>query len=123
MSLCQGAASTSSALSKLTNRLNFLKERRSQIASEIQNFDKARITGQAAQNSEGQSSEKSKGADHSAQKDHKSESSSSSGGGSGQNAEWRRRSDGLPSPNLERGKSEVFPNVDKGQKPSRTLSR
>lgn len=34
--------STTSALTKLTNRLNFLKERRSQIANELQNLDKGR---------------------------------------------------------------------------------
>ncbi|GFP92145.1 rho GTPase-activating protein ren1 [Phtheirospermum japonicum] len=38
----EGNNSTTSALSKLTNRLNFLKERRSQIASELQNLDKGR---------------------------------------------------------------------------------
>ncbi|CAA0840473.1 Rho GTPase activation protein (RhoGAP) with PH domain [Striga hermonthica] len=38
----EGNNSTTSALSKLTNRLNFLKERRTQIASELQNLDKAR---------------------------------------------------------------------------------
>lgn len=37
--------STSSALSKLTNRLNFLKERRGQIANELQNMDKGRSSG------------------------------------------------------------------------------
>ncbi|EPS62104.1 hypothetical protein M569_12687, partial [Genlisea aurea] len=34
------SSSTTSALSKLTNRLNFLKERRSQIATELQSMDK-----------------------------------------------------------------------------------
>ncbi|KAK4850583.1 hypothetical protein QYF36_008021 [Acer negundo] len=43
----EGGNSTSSALTKLTNRLNFLKERRSQIASELQNMDKSRGSGQA----------------------------------------------------------------------------
>ncbi|XP_010521049.1 PREDICTED: rho GTPase-activating protein REN1-like [Tarenaya hassleriana] len=38
----KGEGSTTSALSKLTTRLNFLKERRSQIANELQNMDKAR---------------------------------------------------------------------------------
>ncbi|KAH9623569.1 hypothetical protein KSS87_013173, partial [Heliosperma pusillum] len=37
----EGGSSTS-ALSKLTNRLNFLKERRNQIASELQNLDKSK---------------------------------------------------------------------------------
>ncbi|XP_021861394.1 rho GTPase-activating protein REN1 isoform X2 [Spinacia oleracea] len=38
----EGSNSTSSALSKLTTRLNFLKERRTQIASELQSIDKGR---------------------------------------------------------------------------------
>ncbi|XP_010520759.1 PREDICTED: rho GTPase-activating protein REN1 isoform X2 [Tarenaya hassleriana] len=45
--------STTSALSKLTTRLNFLKERRSQIANELQNMDKGRgRSGSPSQNSE-----------------------------------------------------------------------
>ncbi|XP_030455215.2 rho GTPase-activating protein REN1 isoform X1 [Syzygium oleosum] len=38
----EGPNSTTSALSKLTTRLNFLKERRTQIANELQNMDKGR---------------------------------------------------------------------------------
>ncbi|GAB2232249.1 hypothetical protein Drorol1_Dr00011278 [Drosera rotundifolia] len=38
----EGNNSTTSALSKLTTRLNFLKERRNQIASELQNLEKNR---------------------------------------------------------------------------------
>ncbi|KAH8508661.1 hypothetical protein H0E87_010703 [Populus deltoides] len=38
----EGVNSTTSALTRLTTRLNFLKERRSQIANEIQNMDKGR---------------------------------------------------------------------------------
>ncbi|XP_057975106.1 rho GTPase-activating protein REN1 isoform X2 [Malania oleifera] len=41
----EGANSTTSALSKLTTRLNFLKERRTQIANELQNMDKGRGSG------------------------------------------------------------------------------
>nr|CAN78350.1 hypothetical protein VITISV_022837 [Vitis vinifera] len=54
----EGSNSTTSALSKLTTRLNFLKERRTQIANEIQNMDKGRSSSscsssnQAAQNPE-----------------------------------------------------------------------
>lgn len=47
----EGANSTS-ALTKLTTRLNFLKERRTQIANELQGFDKGRGTGQPTQNME-----------------------------------------------------------------------
>lgn len=46
----QGSTTTTSALSKLTMRLNFLKERRSQIANELQNMDKGR-TGQSSPSS------------------------------------------------------------------------
>ncbi|RVW65640.1 Rho GTPase-activating protein REN1 [Vitis vinifera] len=58
ISSLQGSNSTTSALSKLTTRLNFLKERRTQIANEIQNMDKGRSSSsssssnQAAQNPE-----------------------------------------------------------------------
>ncbi|XP_021740332.1 rho GTPase-activating protein REN1-like [Chenopodium quinoa] len=38
----EGSSSTTSALSKLTTRLNFLKERRTQIATELQSIDKCR---------------------------------------------------------------------------------
>lgn len=46
------ANSTPSALSKLTTRLNFLKERRSQITNELQNMDKGRESGLFVQNLE-----------------------------------------------------------------------
>ncbi|XP_030502800.2 rho GTPase-activating protein REN1 [Cannabis sativa] len=48
----EGANSTTSALTKLTTRLNFLKERRSQIATELQNMDKGRVSSQTVQNPE-----------------------------------------------------------------------
>uniref|UniRef100_A0A2N9FKR3 Rho-GAP domain-containing protein n=1 Tax=Fagus sylvatica TaxID=28930 RepID=A0A2N9FKR3_FAGSY len=48
----EGSHSTTSALSKLTTRLNFLKERRSQIANELQNMDKSRGSGHVVQNLE-----------------------------------------------------------------------
>ncbi|KAJ6391434.1 hypothetical protein OIU77_025417 [Salix suchowensis] len=38
----EGLNSTTSALTRLTTRLNFLKERRSQITNELQNMDKGR---------------------------------------------------------------------------------
>lgn len=44
----QGSNSTTSALTKLTTRLNFLKERRTQIANELQTMDKGRGSGQAS---------------------------------------------------------------------------
>lgn len=48
----EGANATTSALSRLTNRLNFLKERRTQIANELQNLDKGRGSGASSQNAE-----------------------------------------------------------------------
>ncbi|XP_024028811.1 rho GTPase-activating protein REN1 [Morus notabilis] len=48
----EGTIYTSSALTKLTTRLNFLKERRSQIANELQNMDKGRGSSQILQNLE-----------------------------------------------------------------------
>lgn len=48
----QGTNSTTSALTKLTTRLNFLKERRSQIANELQNMDRGRGSCQPVQNLE-----------------------------------------------------------------------
>ncbi|KAJ4845925.1 hypothetical protein Tsubulata_008406 [Turnera subulata] len=47
-SLKSEGVSTTSALTKLTTRLNFLKERRTQIANELQNLDKGQGSGQAA---------------------------------------------------------------------------
>lgn len=50
--LLQGSNLTSSALTKLTTRLNFLKERRSQIANELQNMDRGRVSGQSLENTD-----------------------------------------------------------------------
>ncbi|KAL0688305.1 hypothetical protein Bca4012_087982 [Brassica carinata] len=55
---------TTSALSKLTMRLNFLKERRSQIASELSNMDKGKSTGQPSPSSV-QETERGTGSNHS----------------------------------------------------------
>ncbi|PSS17363.1 Rho GTPase-activating protein [Actinidia chinensis var. chinensis] len=128
-----GATSTASALSKLTNRLNFLKERRSQIASELQNMDKGQ-GGPSAQTFErGRGSEYRQlvhgttdgtigfGSSHS---HHNIDT-----GISLQNSD-KGRLEELSAPNLERGKSESFPNMDKGRRsenhplvPPRTYSR
>lgn len=48
----KGEGTNTSALSKLTTRLNFLKERRNQIAAELQNLDKNREPIQSLQPSE-----------------------------------------------------------------------
>lgn len=148
--------STSSALSKLTNRLNFLKERRSQIASELQNIDKGRSSGTSVQSFERASGS---GSRHSVQNpdnvhgtmDKQSVYNSEKGleirsshslqifentervritdSGSHQNFD-RGIMEAQSAPNLERGKSESFPKVDKGRRseghphlPPRTYSR
>ncbi|PON63462.1 Rho GTPase activating protein [Parasponia andersonii] len=48
----EGTNSTTSALTKLTTRLNFMKERRSQIAMELHNMDKGPGSSQIVQNLE-----------------------------------------------------------------------
>lgn len=70
----QGTIYTSSALTKLTTRLNFLKERRSQIANELQNMDKGRGSSQILQNLEtdrgfSQNAEKNQGSEVQASQD------------------------------------------------------
>ncbi|KAF5942660.1 hypothetical protein HYC85_020302 [Camellia sinensis] len=133
----EGANSTSSALSKLTNRLNFLKERRNQIANELQNMDKGRSSKPSAQSNErGRGSESRQSVqnlDSYQEVDGQSGYNSEKGLGldSGQslqkeghhveNMEKHRKSDkgrseGQSTPNLERGKSESFPNADKGRR-------
>ncbi|KAL6983148.1 hypothetical protein U1Q18_016543 [Sarracenia purpurea var. burkii] len=137
----EGAAATSSAMSKLSNRLNFLKERRSQIANELQNLDKGRITGPSSiQNLDkfhridGQSvynSEKGSGLDGSQFLQNAEKLRTLSDGRSPQNIDKGRLEDQF-APNLERGKSESFPKVEKGRRsrseghplvPPRTYSR
>ncbi|CAI9771322.1 unnamed protein product [Fraxinus pennsylvanica] len=131
----EAANYTTSALAKLTNRLNFLKEKRTQIANELQNFDKSRSSGHSIWNfeegegseprhsipiadntpgSEGQSSERCRGSDSSHNEDSQL----------AQNANREKNTEG--NPNLDRGKSESFPTLDKGRSsmvPPRTYSR
>ncbi|KAL6573250.1 hypothetical protein OROHE_001709 [Orobanche hederae] len=118
----EGTNSTTSALSKLTNRLNFLKERRSQIASELQNLDKGRSSCQPVQNLE-----QCTGSEHhhhrfvgnlESKGQHSSENYDSS-----YNNPNARTPEVVPS--VERGKSRSFPAGDKGHSkfPPRTHSR
>ncbi|KAL2489050.1 rho GTPase-activating protein REN1-like [Forsythia ovata] len=131
----EAANHTTSTLAKLTNRLNFLKEKRTQIANELQNLDKSRNSGHSIhkfeqgegseprrsvpnadniQGSEGQSSERHRGTDSIHIQDSQLV----------QNANKARNTEGHP--NLDRGKSESFPTVDKGRStivPPRTYSR
>ncbi|KAL1817632.1 hypothetical protein ACET3Z_020206 [Daucus carota] len=116
----ESGTSSNNALSKLTNRLNFLKEKRTQI-SEVQHSEKGRSHsykgrshGHPSQNSESHSSEISKGSDH-----HHTVQNSEKGA-STEGSDRDKRSDTHAS-HLERGKSE---NMDKVRAaPSRTMSR
>ncbi|XP_073053054.1 rho GTPase-activating protein REN1-like isoform X2 [Primulina eburnea] len=123
----EGANSTTSALSKLTNRLNFLKERRSQIATELRNLDKGENSSQPIQNlghsggSENrQSHQNSK--EQSLEKIQELENFESSHKSDDQNDRGTKLE---VFPNLDRGKSESFPVDDKVQSrvPPRTYSR
>ncbi|XP_073046452.1 rho GTPase-activating protein REN1 isoform X3 [Primulina eburnea] len=123
----EGTNSTTSALSKLTNRLNFLKERRSQIATELRNLDKGENSSQPIQNL-GQSG----GSEHchcnqdskeqSLEKIQDLENFESSHKSGDQNDRGTRLE---VFPNLDRGKSESFPVDDKVRTriPPRTYSR
>ncbi|XP_075511787.1 rho GTPase-activating protein REN1-like isoform X8 [Primulina tabacum] len=123
----EGNNSTTSALSKLTNRLNFLKERRSQIATELRNLDKGENSSQPIQNL-GQSG----GSEHChSNQDSKEQSSEKikelenfeSSHKSGDQNDRGTRLEVFP--NLDRGKSESFPVDDKVRTriPPRTYSR
>ncbi|CAK9163605.1 unnamed protein product [Ilex paraguariensis] len=106
----EGSNSTTSALSKLTTRLNFLKERRTQIANELQNMDKGRNSGQSVQNlargkgSEVQSLEKGSGLDSCLLPQNPGKGMAE--GQSIQNLDKGGRSEGIQVSNLDRGKSE-----------------
>ncbi|KAL3830394.1 hypothetical protein ACJIZ3_019196 [Penstemon smallii] len=143
----EGINSTTSALSKLTNRLKLLKEKRSQIASELQNMDKGRNISQNSDKGRNisQNSDKGGGSEHSQSLQHTDKRQDSKGqqsleksrkvenydlpqktreGQLLQNDDNKeRKSEGIP--NLDRGKSESFPVVDKGRSkiPPRTNSR
>ncbi|WZY85565.1 hypothetical protein YC2023_031949 [Brassica napus] len=105
---------TTSALSKLTMRLNFLKERRSQIANELSNMDKGKTSGQPSPSSE--------------QNQNVQETERETGSKSNQNQNQDSDSGKLQSPHvLDRGRSDNGGDRGKGgNQPSttpRTLSR
>ncbi|KAL6527288.1 hypothetical protein OROGR_016378 [Orobanche gracilis] len=115
----EGTNSTTSALSKLTNRLNFLKERRSQITSELQNLDKGLSSCQPVQNLE-QCTGHHQFVGNSESKGQRQASENYDSSYNNPNA---RTSEVVPS--VERGKSRSFPAGDKGHSkfPPRTHSR
>ncbi|KZV43362.1 hypothetical protein F511_19238 [Dorcoceras hygrometricum] len=123
----EGTNSTTSALSKLTNRLNFLKERRSQIATELRNLDKGdnsskpiQNLGQSGGSEHRQSHQDSK--EKSLEKIQELENFESSHKSDDQN-DRGTKSEQLQ--NLDWGKSESFPVDDKvrSRVPPRTYSR
>ncbi|KAJ6735663.1 RHO GTPASE-ACTIVATING PROTEIN 7 [Salix viminalis] len=104
----KGVNSTTSALTRLTTRLNFLKERRSQIANEIQNLDKGRGSDQNLEKSQGseilsfQNLEKDKGLGKERAPPQKSEKSTPSDGQSLQDLDGGQSSEGEPRQSLQR---------------------
>ncbi|CAH9067158.1 unnamed protein product [Cuscuta epithymum] len=128
----EGVTATS-ALTKLTNRLNFMKERNTQIGNQVQPTDKDRISGQPARSIE------RKGSDPPPSLHNMSESSPSSEhvesnsnqavvpNVDGQQSlqtpqDTSRSSDGLNN-NMEQEKPESFPEKTRNKVPPRTASR
>ncbi|CAH9129913.1 unnamed protein product [Cuscuta epithymum] len=128
----QGVTATS-ALTKLTNRLNFMKERNTQIGNQVLPTDKDRISGQPARSIE------RKGSDPPPSLHNMSESSPSSEhvesnsnqavvlNVDGQQSlqtpqDTSRSSDGLNN-NMEQEKPESFPEKTRNKVPPRTASR
>ncbi|XP_049389911.1 rho GTPase-activating protein REN1 isoform X2 [Solanum stenotomum] len=93
---------TTSALSKLTNRLNFLKERRTQIASELQHLDKNQSDQPVKNNGKVQAS-----------RSQTSEKNRLDDGQSLQHPDQGTKKE--VHPNLDKVKSDSLPNTEKGQ--------
>ncbi|XP_015074058.1 rho GTPase-activating protein REN1 isoform X2 [Solanum pennellii] len=108
----EGANTTTSALSKLTNRLNFLKERRTQIASELQHLDKNQSDQAVKNNGKVQASQS-----QTAEKNRLDDRQSLQHPDQGTKKEVH--------PNLDKVKSDSLPNTEKGRAvvPPRTNSR
>jgi len=118
--------STTSALTRLTTRLNFLKERRSQIANELQNMDKGRGSDLKLEKGRGseiysvQNLEKGKGLECLGEEEGKplqnSEKSTLDGGQYSEDEHLRSlergKSDGHVSYNAGRGKPLVAPRIN-----------
>ncbi|KAG5612747.1 hypothetical protein H5410_024028 [Solanum commersonii] len=107
-----GANTTTSALSKLTNRLNFLKERRTQIASELQHLDKNQSDQPVKNNGKVQAS-----------RSQTSEKNRLDDGQSLQHPDQGTKKE--VHPNLDKVKPDSLPKTEKGQAvgPPRTNSR
>ncbi|XP_011014130.1 PREDICTED: rho GTPase-activating protein REN1-like isoform X2 [Populus euphratica] len=115
----EGVNSTTSALTRLTTRLNFLKERRSQIANEIQNMDKGRGPDQNLEKSRGseipsfQNLEKDKGLGKEGKPLQNSKKSTASDVQSLQDLDGGRYSEGVVPPRSLQSKRSY--NAGKGQ--------
>lgn len=106
-------ANTTSALSKLTNRLNFLKERRTQIASELEHIDKNQSDQPVKNNEKGKGSKPQQ-----PDKVQASQSETSEKNGPDEGESLQRPDEGTQQelhPSLEKGKSDSLPNMEKGQ--------
>lgn len=108
----EGANTTTSALSKLTNKLNFLKERRTQIASELQHLDKNQSDQPVKNNGKVQASRS-----QTSEKNRLDDCQSLQHPDQGTKKEVH--------PNLDKVKSDSLPKTEKGQAvgPPRTNSR
>ncbi|KAL9359388.1 hypothetical protein Peur_047511 [Populus x canadensis] len=121
----EGMNSTTSALTRLTTRLNFLKERRSQIANELQNMDKGRGSDLKLEKGRGseiysvQNLEKGKGVECLGEKEGKplqnSEKSTTSDGQSLQDLDGGQYSEDQHLRSLERGKSDGHVSYNAGR--------
>jgi len=117
--------STTSALTRLTTRLNFLKERRSQIANELQNMDKGRGSDLKLEKGRGseiysvQNLEKGKGVECLGEEEGKplqnSEKSTTSDGQSLQDLDGGQYSEDQHLRSLERGKSDGHVSYNAGR--------
>ncbi|XP_059279639.1 rho GTPase-activating protein REN1 isoform X1 [Lycium ferocissimum] len=111
----EGANTTTSALSKLTNRLNFLKERRTQIASELQHLDKNHSDQPVKNNERGKGSEQASQSQTTEKRPDDGQSLQHPDQGTKQEEHS----------NLDKGISDSLPNTEKGRavNPPRTNSR
>uniref|UniRef100_A0A7N0UVS5 Rho GTPase-activating protein REN1-like n=1 Tax=Kalanchoe fedtschenkoi TaxID=63787 RepID=A0A7N0UVS5_KALFE len=111
----QGSNNTTSALSKLTTRLNFLKERRTQIANEL--LDKSRSSGRSAESQEVSDSETISKLSGSSESVQNPEAGSGKQDRSNSKKEKHKKLDGKSSSN-DRGKKSdgsVIQNVEKNE--------
>ncbi|KAL0366367.1 UNVERIFIED_CONTAM: Rho GTPase-activating protein REN1, partial [Sesamum radiatum] len=115
--------STSSALSKLTHRLTFLKERRSQIATELQNLDKGRTSQPVPNPEQGRGSEHRHSGEN-MDKNQESKRQSSEKNQELEKNESRQNPNGQLAQNVDKGKKSglergKFESIERGKSESR----